>query len=105
MGSLRHKEGKEEVNTKTISFGQWKTWVASRLIDLDRRIHILKEAKDYVENKEELWKTLVSLCSQKLFLESVVRRANSNDTVDIIARDMKKKALMDIDKWENGNAD
>ena len=105
MGSLRHKEGKEEVNTKTISFGQWKTWVASRLIDLDRRIHILKEAKDYVENKEELWKTLVSLCSQKLWIESIVRRASSNDTVDIIARDMKKKALMDIDKWENGNAD
>lgn len=85
---------KKIIEDKKFDFGQWKTWCASRSIDLDRRIHILKEAKEYVENKEELWRTLVSLCSQKLFLESVVRRASNNDTVDII-------------KWESnqGNGD
>lgn len=79
------------MNSKLISFGQWKTWAASRTIDLDRRIHILKEAKDYVEKREELWKTLVSLCSQKLWIESIVRRASSNDTVDIIQKDLQKR--------------
>lgn len=95
------------MQNKTISFGEWKTWVASRLIDLDRGIHILKESKDFVKDdmKEELWRALVSKASQKLFLESLQRRVSNNDTIDIINRQMKAKALADIDKWENGNAD
>lgn len=95
------------MNGKTISFGQWKTWVASRIIDLDRGIHILKQAAHFGtdELKREARHAAFSKHAEKMALESYLRRATGNDTVDIIARDMKKKALRDIDKWENGNAD
>lgn len=92
---------------KQISFGQWKTWVASRIIDLDRGIYILRQAQHFAtdELKKEAERAAFSKHAEKMFLESIVRRATGNDTIDIIARDMKKKALRDIDKWENGNAD
>lgn len=95
---------KKIIEDKKFDFGQWKTWVASRLIDLDRGIHILKESKDFVKDdlKEDLWKSLVSKCSQKLLLESLIRRTSDNDTLEVIQREMKRKAERDIKRlWDN----
>lgn len=95
------------MNAKTISFGELKTKWASRLIDIDRRIHILRETKGFIADdmKEDYYKVIASLADAKLWIESIRRRAGENDTIDIINKQMKAKALRDIDKWENGNGD
>jgi len=89
------------VNSKLVSvgdFGKWKTWAASRIIDIDRRIHILRETKSFVSEdmKRDYYKVIASLADAKLWIESIRRRAGENDTIDIINRQMKAKALKDI---------
>lgn len=98
------------MNSKLINFGQLKTWWAARLIDLDRQINLLSNvmnATEYLseEIKEEARKAITNKIEERNRIKSIQRRSSDNDTIEIIQRDMKKKALRDIDKWENGNAD
>lgn len=86
------------MNVKTISFGELQTKWASRIIDIDRRIHILRETKSFVSEdmKRDYYKVIASLADAKLWIESIRRRAGENDTIDIINKQMKAKALRDI---------
>lgn len=79
-------------------FGKWKTWAESRIIDIDRRIHLLRETKNFVKDdmKRDYYKVIASLADAKLWIESIRRRAGENDTIDIINKQMKAKALRDI---------
>jgi hypothetical protein len=90
------------INKKLISFGEWKTQIAARIIDLGRRIHILRQAGHFAneELKTEARRAAFKKHAEKMWLESILRRASENDTVDIIARDMKRKALRDIRRFE-----
>jgi len=83
------------VNAKTISFGELQTKWASRLIDIDRRIHILRETKNFVKDdmKRDYYKVIASLADAKLWIESIRRRAGENDTIDIINKQIKKPGL------------
>lgn len=91
---------------KQISFGQWKTWRASRQIDLERMADSLisKCTGPEKQDIDILIKTVETLKELKL-IKSLGMRLSDNDTIDIINKQMKAKALRDIDKWENGNGD
>ena len=85
------------MNSKQISFGQWKTWRASRQIDLERMADnlISKCTGPEKQDIDTLIKTVETLKELKL-IKSLGMRLSENDTIDIINRQMKAKALKDI---------
>lgn len=80
------------------SFGKWQTWCASRIIDLQRGIHILTEALEFIDKdlRGEALEARMNKIAQLRLIESLQRRTGGNDTIDIINRQMKAKALKDI---------
>lgn len=85
------------INKKSISFEQWKTWRASREIDLSRIADDLVSKCTGPEKQDidTLIKVVETLKELKL-IKSLGRRISDNDTIDIINRQMKVKALKDI---------
>ncbi len=92
---------------KKLTFQQWKVWLVTKQIDLQRQILVLEEYRDTLDLKESIAIRAAIRGKRRMlnFFESLQRRVSSNDTIEVIQRDMKAKALRDIDKWENGNAD
>lgn len=82
---------------KQISFGQWKTWIASRQIDLERMADslIAKCTGPEKQDIDTLIKAVETLKELKL-IKSLGMRVSENDTIDIINKQMKDKALKDI---------
>lgn len=94
------------MNFKQISFAELKTNWARRLIDLDRQITLLSNVLnmgEYLsdELKEEAEVSMSNKIDERNLIKSLQRRTSGNDTIEIIQRQMKAKALRDIDKWEN----
>lgn len=82
------------MNNKTISFGQWKTWRASRQIDLERMADSLisKCTGPEKQDIDTLIKVVETLKELKL-IKSLGMRLSENDTIDIINKQIKKPGL------------
>ncbi len=82
------------MNCKQISFGQWKTWRASRQIDLERMADslIAKCTGPEKQDIDTLIKVVETLKELKL-IKSLGMRLSENDTIDIINKQIKKPGL------------
>jgi len=94
---------------KKLTFGQWKTITASRIIDLQRAIGIMFETKDIstVQSRIKYMNKISGKLKTLTLLDSLLRRVSDNDTLEVIQRQMKAKALKFIkdEGLDHGNGD
>lgn len=93
------------INKKVLSyprtFAEWKTWRAMREIDLQRIAdELLPQVIGPEKQNVDLLIKVVETLKELRFIKSLKRRVSENDTLEIIQRQMKAKALRDIKRFE-----